>query len=379
MNILYFSPIYWDDLKQRPQYIAEGLSTEHKVWFIEPSISFINGYIRGNTNYNRREVEINDNLIIIRPSGKWRLPRSLDLFDIFHLNFLYEKLQLSEYIKKSDLVWLGSPVFYPLVKNINKPIIYDKMDDYAFLTKNYLLKMLIKIYEHNLINCAETVIISSKTFYEQVSTQNNNVYLVNNAIDDRLLNKEYHNEVTQCIELLKKQNKLIFGYIGTVDHWFDYDAITTILEFRPDFHVVIVGRDNIRYKRLKHDNIHYFDPIDKSHVYSVVNCFDYCLYPFKINDFLNTINPVKLYEYLGCNKKVIAASSLETQAFTGLLALYSDNESLRELLKKVESIQKPFTQDKDVRQFLNENSWNSRVDIIKDIIRSLLIQFRQLR
>ncbi len=41
MRILYFAPLYYDDMKQRPQQIAECLSARHEVFYVEPTISLI--------------------------------------------------------------------------------------------------------------------------------------------------------------------------------------------------------------------------------------------------------------------------------------------------------------------------------------------------
>ena len=41
MKILYFAPLAFGDLKQRPQEIAAALAEKHEVWYIEPTISLI--------------------------------------------------------------------------------------------------------------------------------------------------------------------------------------------------------------------------------------------------------------------------------------------------------------------------------------------------
>lgn len=98
MNILYFSPINWDYLKQRPQYIAEELSKYHSVCFVEPSISIISSILRKRFDVNSREISVNTNLKIIRPIG-FRLPKIFDLLDFIGLNLAYEKKYLKEIIE----------------------------------------------------------------------------------------------------------------------------------------------------------------------------------------------------------------------------------------------------------------------------------------
>ena len=39
MKILYFAPISYGDIKQRPQHIAEELAKEHEVWYVDSTIT----------------------------------------------------------------------------------------------------------------------------------------------------------------------------------------------------------------------------------------------------------------------------------------------------------------------------------------------------
>lgn len=79
MKILYFSPIYWNDLKQRPQHLAEELAKMPgvQITFVEPSISILNSIVRQNSDYKRRNQVINDSLQIFRPSGSLRFLEAL--------------------------------------------------------------------------------------------------------------------------------------------------------------------------------------------------------------------------------------------------------------------------------------------------------------
>ena len=47
MKILYFSPIEYQGLKQRPQYIAEGLARQHEVTYVDPTVSMMKFLLKG--------------------------------------------------------------------------------------------------------------------------------------------------------------------------------------------------------------------------------------------------------------------------------------------------------------------------------------------
>lgn len=367
MNIVYFSPITWRDLKQRPQHIAEELSLHHTITFVEPSISFISSLIRRNNDYRRSKVFINAQMNVTRPSGAFRLPKSAELVDYFRINSLYERSQLRTCIDQSDLIWLGSPIFYPLISDVrNKVIVFDKMDDYVQLSDSYILKKVLQRYENKLIKKADIIFLSSQSFYDATVIHNDNVFVVNNAFDSNIGRNPVKNNMINELENLIAEGKRIFGYVGTIDTWFDFDVIERIISSDENNHVVIIGRNNL--KRVPHSKqLHYYNPIPKEEINDAIHTFHFCLYPFIINDFINTINPVKIYEYLSCNKKTIAARSVETERFEPHIKLYSSIEELTEILTELDSIEAPFDPDGH-EDFIREHSWSNRVAYLRGII-----------
>ncbi len=368
-KILYFSPILFSDLKQRPQHIAEELSRYFKVIYIEPSVSLIRCLKNKNDLYKFREFSVNGNLKVVRPSGKYRFPKSFEALDFLGLNSVLERRELKDYIEHADMIWIGNPIYYSLVnKEKEKTIIYDKMDDYVNLTEGKWLKKVVEKNENKLINEADYIFTTSSLFNEDLRKHNKKVYMIKNGIDVNLVQNDKNvnsDEIVQCIQRLKHDGKNVFGYIGTIGSWFDYKAIEMILDHDDNNVVCIIGYNKI--ERLKHKNIYYFKPVEKSRLSSIIGRFDYCLYTFKKDKFLDTIDPVKIYEYLALNKVVIGVKSIETDRFRDYIALYDDYTELKEILNNLENIKVPFS-NSELNKFVKDNSWESRVKKIIEII-----------
>ncbi|GIO92510.1 glycosyl transferase [Paenibacillus lactis] len=331
--------------------------------FVEPSISILTGFLGKNSGYLKRQQEINENLLIFRPSGCLRVPKSIDIIDIFGLNSLYERMQLISFIEQADVIWLGSPIFYPLVKKFRQKIlVFDRMDDYSYLTTNYLLKRVINKFESMLLKKSDIIFNSSVQLLQSSKAHNEHSYLVNNGIDLSLLKFAVDSNVTKEIKKIKSEGKVIFGYIGAVDHWFDYEVIDAIINKSSKFTVCIIGRDNIPEQRINHPNIHYFQPVPKHFVGPIIDSFDICLYPFINEEAINTINPVKIYEYLSFNKKVLAVKSKETEKFPGLY-LYNNINEFNSLLGEILSFSSPFNAE-ELKEFTYHNSWTKRAEEI---------------
>lgn len=349
MKILYFAPIPYTGLKQRPQYIAEILAQKHEIHYIEPTISILK--FRHN-DFKGSHYKPSEHLHVIRPDGSFTAYRSVELFDFLHINTISERIQLRSLIEDCDLIWVGYPLWYNVISNAkNKKLIYDKMDENALLVKNGILRRFISQAEIKLIKKADLVFVSAQKFLDDTRKYNSNTYLIPNGVREDV--PVFHPNRTD-------NGKYIFGYIGTISHWFDFEAIQTILNASNKNFVILAGPNEIPL--IKHPRITYLGTIPHDKIPELIQQFDVCLYPFKKGPILDTINPVKIYEYLAVNKPVIAVRSRETEKFKDIILLY---DNLRELERMaIGPFKPPFNDEQERMCFVKSNSWRSRVENI---------------
>ena len=76
MKILYFSPIEYQGLKQRPQYIAEGLARQHEVTYVDPTVSMMKFLLKGGEKPGGYAYRVNEHLKVAgsRSGLDWILP-----------------------------------------------------------------------------------------------------------------------------------------------------------------------------------------------------------------------------------------------------------------------------------------------------------------
>ena len=353
MKIVYFSPIAFSDLKQRPQYIAEVLSRSHQVYYIEPT-KRIFSYI-GNKEFRGNQYNINENLTVIRCDGKMVLPFRWNVYDLLYLNGIYEYMQLKKIIDDSDVVIVGFEGWYNLIRRIkHKQIIYDKMDDNVQLSSAWKNKIYLRKCEHALIKQSSLMFVSAEEFKKRYEEQLP-VFLIPNAFDSK--DSQY-----MPFELSLSEKK-VYGYVGSIENWFDNSAIEKIAKDENN-KVILVGPCGI--ERIKKKNVVYVGRVKKSEVAGYIKSFDICLYPFKKSKLLDTINPVKIYDYLSFNKPIIAVASKEIDKFGVNIYKYDNYVELEQLCKQ--KLQQPFRSKEDYDLFMKENSWENRVQVINDIL-----------
>lgn len=374
-KILYFSNIMWDDLKQRPQHLAEELSKWYQVIYIEPTISLLTSLVKKNNYYKKRYMKINNNLEVIRTSGLLKIPNS---FGFINYNKTIDLLTLRQIADAVNIIWYCSPIHYNEKIVSNKIVVFDKMDEDSLLTSNKRLKNLISYNEEKLKERADIVFITAEKFRDEFKNKRF-VFKVENAVDkyfvwNRGRVDSFNLNVISTLQKFKRENCLIFGYIGTISSWFDFDVIRIILESDNKNVVVLVGKWESAIN-IQHERFLYFKPIPKDSLASVVDLFDYCLYPFKIDELIETINPVKVYEYISLGKVVISPNCKEMERFNKNVLFYKNERDLKKIIADIKR-GKIEVEKYNEEEFFKGNNWEQRAKQIKDVIE---IYFRQIQ
>lgn len=366
MKILYFSPVYYDDIKQRPQQIAECLAKKHEVFYVEPTVSLIRWLLKGGRSF-AGEKKSYGRLKVIRLNGSFTLHKSIEILDVFGMNNWTELLQLRSLIAYCDVVFSGYSGWYTLIRHIkHKPIVYDKMDEEDMLVSSILLKTTLKRNKRKLCHMADAVIVTSQQIYDAAAAVSEHVYLVPNAVSDRFLTASEEKRIVYSA--LNLETIRVFGYIGTMDSWFDVSVIEKLLTLDSKYEIVLVGKNYLKEIENLTGNprVQYLGIKENKELAQIIQAFDVCLYNFKQTSLLDTINPVKIYEYLSMNKPVLAVKSRETVKLQDYVCLYETLDDIEMIVRK--KLKRPFSDSKQLRRFRKENSWMARTAAINEIL-----------
>ncbi len=359
MNILYLAPIAYESLRQRPQYIAEQLSEKHTVVYVEPTVRAISCVLGRAKGYKGQVRTISESLTIVRCNGTFVAPFRWKPYDVLNIGSMSEKAQLKKYMDKADIILVGYEGWTDIIwKGKNTKIIYDKMDDNVLLTPEVSIKRYLQKSETKLLNNVTCMIVTAQKFVNIYKDRVKHIYLVQNGIDIgiRSRNKKQKND---------KKYK-VFGYVGMISEWFDMEALKVIAE-QKDVSVDMVGPCDI--EKYDKQNVFYEGRIPKTEVGNKIQEFDVCLYPFKKGKLVDTINPVKIYEYLAENKPVIAVDSVETRRFGTLVYRYQNYKELKQLCNM--ELKKPFGTEAECIAYIEKNSWQERTRQFEKILEDL--------
>ena len=364
-KMLYLMHVPWAWIKQRPHFFAEYLNIDFdlKVFYKKPLKV-------PNRNLIQKSNEIiSISSFFIIPFQRLPFFKRFKNFEIIN-NFLI-KLQLPS-IEYFDFVWITSWSMYTLIEKklpLTTKLIFDCMDDELEfpdikINKNILSNALSK--EREIMKRADVVFCSSEYLKNKIllrSGVKREIIVVNNGIGIPIYNELLN---YQSQQVLNKINELenVFLYVGSVSSWFDFESLLFVLEKDIRVNFVLLGPSDIKIPN--HERLHHLGVVDRDDLFKLIKNVKCLIMPFKLNELIKSVNPVKIYEYIHMNKPIIATRYMETEVFSDYIYLYNGKV---EFLNNVTGIinEKLLTKKslKENRNFTIQNTWEVRYKLVQ--------------
>jgi len=374
-DFLFFTGEEWTPFSQRTQSLAIECATRgHRVFYFEPMLSIpkaVTWAVKG------RSLGPPDsghpNLAVLRPKlSLWAFRGSpLRALDRLCFSCWFQGIRRQHCIARDAVLYMNLPYWW---ENIVTPevvpfsrLIYDCIDDCRIYSRNSRVLALMEASERQLVRRADLVLATAQALKDKLSAWSDRVHLLPNGVDTRcFLAEETQGEVPPEMVGLPGP---IFGFVGALYYWIDFEAIEALAQAFSSGSVVLVGpRDGSFPEDLPRrcPNIHVLGPRPHPQVPSYMRAFDVCLNPFRMGPLGDTINPIKLYEYLCLGKPVISARTRETERFAPHLYLYG---SVEELVTSARyALEESNGLGEERRVLAMANSWVSKVDDLEALL-----------
>ena len=167
-------------------------------------------------------------------------------------------------------------------------------------------------------------------------------------------------------------NKPIVVYAGSLDFWFDYDLINKLSKSLPDIAFVIIGpNEKFRHNFEERENLYLFGPVDHKLIPKYLTHANLGIIPFNVQNYtelVDSINPIKLYEYMACGLPVVATQWDELSKLKSPATLCTNFEEFRtSILATLEKKPTEETMKSFARQFDWEHIYNNLLNNIQKI------------
>lgn len=352
MNILYLMNVDWNWIKQRPHFIAEGLIKNNHV-----VVLYQHRYSR--RGYQNRKKEKYIRPVYVIPKGDCN--NTLRKINTLIWRFVIKKICKQNNI---DCIYITYPTQIKYIKGYSGKIIYDCMDNHAAFIKDNIVKDQLIGLEQNLVYKSDAILCSSLKLEEVLISRYGRT--INSKL--RLVRNGYDGEILKNFNIYQKDSgNYIFAYFGTISTWFNFDFLLRSLDEIPNIEYRLIG-PLADISIPTHPRIHYIGSIEHNKLYESIKDARCLIMPFVVNEIIESVDPVKLYEYINFNKDIIVSKYDEINRFEPFVYFYNDYDDYISQIRKVIDNKEIKYNNKAREEFLNSNSWKNRVQQVEEVL-----------
>lgn len=191
------------------------------------------------------------------------------------------------------------------------------------------------------IRIAARVTSITKSFRDSYRIPEDKFEFISNGVDTGLFRSQPCQQLRQSLGV---NSDFVIGYVGVLREWTDFEPVFTAIEHidrsKYRMKLLIVGEEGGigRIKRLagKHrieDSVIFTGTVPYTRVPEYISCMDACLIPFNNGGVADSSVPLKLFEYMACEKPVICSRLTDVSRLAGDRVFYaSDGEEYHDNL-----------------------------------------------
>jgi glycosyltransferase involved in cell wall biosynthesis len=223
--------------------------------------------------------------------------------------------------------------------------------------------------EAKLLKRADVVFVTSQKLLDSKRPANPATYLMPHGVNHSLFAQALRDDYPVADELRHLPHPLI-GFYGNIYDWVDQELIAALATARPQWSFVLVGKVMTEVSLLQQcPNIHLTGRRAYEDLPRFCKGFDVGIIPYKTTDpRIQTVNPLKLREYLAAGIPVVSVDIPEARFFADRISIASDTESfLRALTTLTDDTAAPRQARSDS---MRSETWVARVAEMERIIAS---------
>ena len=292
---------------------------------------------------------------------------------VVKLNQRFLVSQVKKAMKQLGFVRPINMVFNPAAGMIagmlgESELIYYCVDEYTAFTG---VSGGLKEIEEALFRKANLVIVSAEKLYESKKQFNPNTFIVRHGVDYAHFKTALDDE-TQIPAEIASLPRPIIGFHGLLADWVDFELLKKVAEYFSSGSIVLLGKTTVdaeqKIKVLDGvKNIHRLGRKPYADLPAYCKGFDVALNPFMINHLTQSVNPLKVREYLAAGLPVVSTNLPEMKYIGNCLVAETHEEFIRHLETALEA---PRDRAEISRSMENEG-WEARVDELREIMQNV--------
>jgi glycosyltransferase involved in cell wall biosynthesis len=313
-DIVCFSTHYWDERWFRKQEFMSRFARANRVLYVEPSFSIVRrpeSHLREAATNRLAVARLEDRgggvHLLTPPRGlpKWTDPR------IERLNYAWYGRIVGRAMRRlgfrEAVLWLYRPSFVHGLGSLpHRHLVFDLVDDLAaYGSEEGASHVEQDVLE--LVRGSDLLVVTAKTLAERYGQNARRVAHVPNGFDASLFSGPQADTPPSLAGLVRP----LLGLVGTLFTFLDFELIAAVARACPNGTVVLVGpvegsAEAAVARLLELPNVVHVGPQPRAAIPSFLAAFDVCLNPFRTGRAADSVNPLKVYEYLAAGRPVVS-------------------------------------------------------------------------
>lgn len=371
-GILYLMHVPWGWIKQRPQYIAEQLDASD-AFVVRVCHEAI--YRTGELTHSQPALKTPVRTLPALPLRRLRVVRRLNAF--------LHRMLIRRAVRISQVIWLTHPRLIEWIPESHigrRVVVYDCMDDELrspLVSRDPAERTRLEVLERRLVQRADVIFASAGTLrtalMERHGVSPEKIHVVNNAL--ALPSAGPTPAVPPHLEAflghIRAMGRPTIMYIGTIGPWVDFDLVLSVLSLQPELAFAFVGPVETAIPR--HERLVHCPPIPHGNVSSAMSAATALIMPFKLDEFIRSVNPVKAYEYIASGKPAFLVRYQETEKFAAHCELFSGAQELSsQITRLLRGERKTALSGPALEAFVTANNWEARSAMMRQKVAACL-------
>ncbi len=358
-------------------YSEHFQSIDYRVcWLTHPVSPW--HYLSG--SYRAHATEINDKFFLWKNNGEYHqdifyyAPFTLLPFThrpilssnwVLHNNLKFTCPNLKRFLRKNDfdqvdILWISNPLLFQVLDIVaHKLSVYRITDDVPAFggVPDKTDRVVV-----DLIHRVDVVFVTAKTLIEKYAWVGEKLHYLPNGVD---FNHFYFSEDSLPEEFQEIPSPRAI-YVGMIADWFDVALIEMAANAYPHVSFVLIGESAIDLSPLNTlANVYILGGKPYQTIPAYLKNSDVGLIPFVQNRLVESVNPIKLYEYMACGLPVVSAHWKTVAGLDSPAYLYTSFDEFKRALEL--SLAGKYDKTKLI-DFARQNSWEKQFARVVDIL-----------
>lgn len=287
------------------------------------------------------------------------------------LRFLKEIMRQLSMREEEALLWLYNPLIAPHLEAFPRSaVVFDAVDNWVEHPSYASRVDTVKDCYATIRKRADLIFTVSEGLIDFFGKQSN-VFYVPNGVDAELF-ASARCALSLLPKKLREQKKPLIGYHGIIQSRVNFSILQYVAEKHPEWNLLLIGpvwkevAADVRALQ-RRSNVFHLNAVPYSTLPQLLSCMDACVIPHAIDAFTQSMNPLKMYEYLAAGKPIVATPVAGADQFQDLITIAVSPEDFSTGLST--SIAKDTAQLRERRKKMAaEYSWKRRVDVMLECL-----------